>query len=59
TNSDMVEIDNPTNLPEQVKISKIEEPYIKTSIFVPTEYIGGVMELCENNVSELLTQIVS
>ena len=48
TNGDMVEIDNPTNLPELVKIKKIEEPYIKTSIFVPTEYIGGVMELCEN-----------
>ena len=35
-------------MPEKVKIAKIEEPYIKTSIFVPTEYIGQIMELCEN-----------
>ena len=48
TNGDMVEIDNPSNLPEPGRISKIEEPYIKTSIFVPTEYIGPIMELCEN-----------
>lgn len=48
TNGDMVEIDNPSNLPDQGKISRIEEPYIKTSIFVPTEYIGPIMELCEN-----------
>ena len=48
TNGEVVEIDNPSNMPEQVKISKIEEPYIKTSIFVPTEFIGPIMELCEN-----------
>ncbi|MBQ3475481.1 MAG: translation elongation factor 4 [Bacilli bacterium] len=48
TNGDMVEIDNPSNLPEPGRISKIEEPYIKTSIFVPTEFIGPIMELCEN-----------
>ena len=48
TNGEVVEIDNPSNMPEKVKISKIEEPYIKTSIFVPTEYIGPIMELCES-----------
>ncbi len=48
TNGEIVEIDNPSKMPEKVKISKIEEPYIKTSIFVPTEYIGPIMELCEN-----------
>ena len=48
TNGEVLEIDNPSNMPEQVKISKIEEPYIKTSIFVPTEFIGPIMELCEN-----------
>ena len=48
TDNTMVEIDNPSNMPDPGKIKKIEEPYIKTSIFVPTEYIGSVMELCEN-----------
>jgi len=48
TNGDIEEIDNPSKMPEKVKIAKIEEPYIKTSIFVPTEYIGQIMELCEN-----------
>jgi len=48
TNGDIEEIDNPSKMPEKVKIAKIEEPYIKTSIFVPTEYIGQIMELCES-----------
>lgn len=48
TNGEVEEIDNPSKMPEKVKIDKIEEPYIKTSIFVPTEYIGPIMELCEN-----------
>ena len=47
TNKDMVEIDNPSNMPEKEVIDHIEEPYIKTSIFVPSEYIGEVMDLCE------------
>ncbi|MDD3048431.1 MAG: translation elongation factor 4 [Bacilli bacterium] len=41
-------IENPTKLPDRQKISEIYEPYIKTSIFVPSEYIGSVMELCQN-----------
>ena len=48
TNGEVEEIDNPSKMPEKVKIDKIEEPYIKTSIFVPTEYIGPIMELCES-----------
>ena len=35
-------------MPDRTKISSISEPYIKTNIFVPTEYIGSVMELCQN-----------
>ena len=48
TNKEMVEVDNPSNMPEKEVIDHIEEPYIKTSIFVPTEFIGPIMELCEN-----------
>ena len=48
TNKDMVSISNPSDLPPVEKISYIEEPYIKTNIFTPTDYIGPIMELCEN-----------
>lgn len=48
TNGDIVYVDNPTKLPDRQVISKIEEPYIKTNIFVPSEFIGTVMELCQN-----------
>ena len=48
TNNEIIEVDNPNEFPEKVKILKIEEPYIKTNIFVPSEYIGSIMELCQN-----------
>ena len=48
TNGDIVYVDNPTKLPDRQVIIKIEEPYIKTNIFVPSEFIGPVMELCQN-----------
>ena len=48
TNGEILEIDSPNKMPEQVKIAKIEEPYIYTNIIVPSEYIGPIMELCQN-----------
>ena len=48
TNDEVVMVDNPTKLPDRTVISKIEEPYIKTNIFSPTEYVGNIMELCQN-----------
>ncbi len=48
TNGEMLEIDSPNKMPEQVKIKYIEEPYIYTNIIVPQEYIGAIMELCQN-----------
>ncbi len=48
TNGEKVIVDSPTKLPEKQKIALIEEPYIKTNIFVPTEFIGSVMELCQD-----------
>jgi len=41
-------IDSPVKMPERVKIKDIKEPYIRTSIFVPSNYIGSIMELCQN-----------
>ncbi|MBR1377190.1 MAG: translation elongation factor 4 [Bacilli bacterium] len=40
-------IDNPSNMPTREKIKDIKEPYIRTNIFVPSEYIGAVMKLCQ------------
>ena len=48
TNNEIVMVDNPTKLPDRTVISKIEEPYIKTNIFTPTEFVGNIMELCQN-----------
>lgn len=48
TNGEKIIVDSPTKLPEKQKIALIEEPYIKTNIFVPTEYIGPVIELCQD-----------
>jgi len=41
-------IDAPTKLPDKEKISEIREPFVKTSIYTPSEYIGQVMELCQD-----------
>ena len=41
-------VDSPVKMPDRVKIKKIEEPYIRTNIFVPAEYIGPIMELCQS-----------
>ena len=41
-------IDSPVKLPDKGRILDIKEPYIRTNIFVPSEYIGPIMELCQN-----------
>ena len=48
TNQEEIQIDSPNKMPESVKISEIREPYIYTNIIVPSEYIGPIMELCQN-----------
>ena len=48
TNGDMMELHNPADMPDPVKIDRIEEPWIKATIFVPDEYLGSVLKLCED-----------
>ena len=48
TDRSIVYVDSPAKMPERQKIKEIKEPYIKTNIFVPSEYIGPIMELCQN-----------
>jgi GTP-binding protein LepA len=45
TNGEVLEIDNPTDLPPSGEILSIEEPYVKATIMVPKDFVGNVMEL--------------
>jgi GTP-binding protein LepA len=46
-----IEVDNPSNWPDPMKIASITEPYIKATILTPEEYVGPVMELCREHRS--------
>ena len=48
TDGTILHIDNPSEFPERVKIKEIKEPYVTTSIFVPNNYVGSIMELCQS-----------
>ena len=47
TDGEVLDITNPTNLPEPTEIDYMEEPVVKASIITPTDYVGAVMELCQ------------
>ena len=46
TNGEEIEVHNPSQMPDVVKIHKISEPIIKATILLPDEYLGAVMQLC-------------
>ena len=48
TNGEIIKIDSPNKMPDKANISWIKEPFIYTNIIVPSEYIGSIMELCQN-----------
>lgn len=48
TNGDEVMIDNPTNLPPVTEIAYMEEPMVRATIMSPSEYVGTIMELCQD-----------
>ena len=48
TDKTTIYIDSPSKMPDRQKILNIKEPYIRTNIFVPSEFIGPIMELCQN-----------
>jgi GTP-binding protein LepA len=47
TDGTVIEVDNPAALPPPTNIEMIEEPYVSSTIMVPTEFMGGVMELAQ------------
>lgn len=48
TNGDVLEVSNPACLPSPVEIEKIEEPMVKADIFTPPEYVGAIMDICQD-----------
>lgn len=48
TDQSIIQVDSPAKMPDKQKIASIKEPYIKTNIFTPSEFIGPLMELCQN-----------
>ena len=48
TDGTMMELHNPADMPDVVKIDHIEEPWIKATIFVPDDYLGAILKLCED-----------
>ena len=47
TDDTMIELDNPSKLPDLTLVKEIQEPYVKASIMTPKEYVGAVMDLCQ------------
>jgi len=52
TNGDMLEVSNPSNLPDPSEIDRMEEPYVSMHIFSPPEYMGSIMDLCTERRGE-------
>jgi GTP-binding protein LepA len=59
TDGSTVELHNPADMPEAVKIARIEEPWIKATIFVPDEFVGAVLQLCTERRGEQLEMTYS
>ena len=52
TNGTMIELHNPADMPDVVKIDKIEEPWIRATIMVPDDYLGSILTLCTERRGE-------
>ena len=48
TDGTVQSVENPTNYPDPAKIAKAEEPFVDAHIYTPTDYVGSLMDLCQN-----------
>ena len=48
TDGTVLKVDNPSNMPDAQKIERVEEPYVKATMMAPTEFVGSIMEICQN-----------
>jgi GTP-binding protein LepA len=54
TNGDVIDLSNPSDLPDVTTILKMEEPIVKAEIILPSEYVGTIMELCQQRRGEYI-----
>ncbi|RFU65768.1 translation elongation factor 4 [Peribacillus glennii] len=47
TDGSAIKVDNPSNMPDPQKIERVEEPYVKATMMAPNDYVGAIMELCQ------------
>ena len=61
TNGELLELHNPADFPDVVRIASIEEPWVKATILVPDDYLGAVLQLCteRRGIQENLTYVGS
>ncbi|MBI1273057.1 MAG: elongation factor 4 [Alphaproteobacteria bacterium] len=52
TNGDLLQLHNPADMPDPVKIDRIEEPWIKATVFTPDEHLGSILALCNDRRGE-------
>ncbi len=55
TNGEIIDIDNPTLLPPIAQVQLMEEPYVRSKIMVPSEYVGAIMEIAQEKRGEFKT----
>ncbi|MCI8283999.1 MAG: elongation factor 4 [Firmicutes bacterium] len=54
TNGEVVMVQNPSNLPPAVEIDHIEEPVVKADIMIPKDYVGAIMEICQQRRGKMI-----
>jgi GTP-binding protein LepA len=55
TDGSEIEVDNPTDLPDASRLDHVDEPLLTATLLVPVEYLGPVMELCQQRRAEMTT----
>ncbi len=55
TDGTMVEVDNPSQMPDMTKVDHIEEPLVKTTIIIPKDMVGTVMEISQSRRGQYVT----
>ena len=55
TNGEIINVDNPSHLPNPTEIEEILEPVVSASIYTPPEYVGSIMELCQEKRGVFIT----
>jgi GTP-binding protein LepA len=52
TNGEVVEVHSPSDFPDPARVAEVREPFVKATILTPKEYVGAIMELCQDRRGE-------